>query len=166
LALALAIFTAAAAEVDFYAGKNIQLLIGFSGGGCYEAYARLLAPISADIINVTLQIGLSRDKSLPHLPLIMELTQDARSKAALKVIVARQSMARPFAAPPGIPVQRARRLQSAFAATTRDPQFLADASSLNLEVEPVDGADVEMLLKELYSTPAEVLKLAGELVRD
>ena len=99
-ALALAIFTAAAAEVDFYAGKNIQLLIGFSGGG-YKAYARLLAPISADIINVTLQIGLSRDKSLPHLPLIMELTQDARSKAALKVIVVRQSMARPFAAPPG-----------------------------------------------------------------
>ena len=34
---------AVAAETNFYAGKAIQLLIGFSTGGGYDAYGRLLA---------------------------------------------------------------------------------------------------------------------------
>ena len=28
---------------DFYKGKNVELLIGYSGGGGYDVYARLLA---------------------------------------------------------------------------------------------------------------------------
>jgi tripartite-type tricarboxylate transporter receptor subunit TctC len=34
---------AAAAETDFYAGKTVQVLIGFSSGGGYDIYARTLA---------------------------------------------------------------------------------------------------------------------------
>src|SRR5436190_7623799 len=45
LPAALAIVTAmpAAAAENFYAGKTIQLLIGFSAGGGYDIYARTLA---------------------------------------------------------------------------------------------------------------------------
>ena len=46
ICLALAILTAApaaAAETDFYAGKTIQVLIGFSAGGGYDIYGRTLA---------------------------------------------------------------------------------------------------------------------------
>src|SRR5690242_15735143 len=47
LILAAAISAAAAAPVtaqtDFYAGKSIQLLIGFSAGGGYDVYGRTLA---------------------------------------------------------------------------------------------------------------------------
>src|SRR6266852_577832 len=34
---------AAAGAADFYAGKSIQLLVGFSSGGGYDIYARTLA---------------------------------------------------------------------------------------------------------------------------
>src|SRR5262245_25289907 len=43
LTAALLAAPAAAAEPDFYAGKTIQLLIGFSAGGGYDIYARTLA---------------------------------------------------------------------------------------------------------------------------
>ena len=46
ICLALAILTsapAAAAETDFYSGKTIQVLIGFSAGGGYDIYGRTLA---------------------------------------------------------------------------------------------------------------------------
>jgi hypothetical protein len=33
-------------------------------------------------------------------------------------------------------------------------------------VEPVSGAEVEALLQEVYASPAEVVKLATELVRE
>src|SRR6266852_2452676 len=42
LALPAAVPTVAA-DADFYAGKNIQLLVGFSAGGGYDIYARTLA---------------------------------------------------------------------------------------------------------------------------
>jgi hypothetical protein len=76
---------------------------------------------------VTLQIGLHKDKALPDVPLVMDLTDDAQKKAALKLIVSRQIIARPFAAPPGVPADQARVLRSAFEAATKDPEFLAEA---------------------------------------
>jgi hypothetical protein len=33
-------------------------------------------------------------------------------------------------------------------------------------VEPVSGTEVEALLKEIYASPPEVVKLATELVRE
>jgi hypothetical protein len=47
-----------------------------------------------------------------------------------------------------------------------DPEFRAEARELNLDVEPVSGAEVEALLREAYASPPEVVKLATELVRD
>ena len=96
----------------------------------------------------------------------MDLTDDALKKAALKLIVSRQTIARPFAAPPGVPAERARLLRAAFDVTMQDAEFLDDARRLNLDVDPVGGAEVETLLKEIYASPREVVKLATELVRD
>ena len=139
-------------------------------GRCGWSWTSLLSRSKALLdnkqIDITLQIGLHKDKALPDVPLIMDLTDDALKKAALRLIVSRQSIARPFAAPPGIPAERARLLRAAFDATMKDPEFRAEAAKLNLDVEPVSGAEVEALLQEAYASPAEVVKLATELVRE
>ena len=139
-------------------------------GRCGWSWTSLLSRSKALLdnqrIDITLQIGLQKDKALPDVPLIMDLTSDALKKAALKLIVSRQSIARPFAAPPGIPAERARLLRAAFDATMNDPEFRAEASKLNLDVEPVSGAEVEALLKEIYAAPPDVVRLATELVRE
>ena len=49
-------------------------------------------------------------------------------------------MARPFAAPPGIPRDRAAALIAAFDATMKDPDYLADAKKSRIDVNPVSGA--------------------------
>jgi tripartite-type tricarboxylate transporter receptor subunit TctC len=139
-------------------------------GRCGWSWTSLLsrnkALLDANAIDLTLQIGLEKDKALPDVPLIMELTDDPLKRAALKLIVSRQTMARPFAAPPGVPDDRAQLLRAAFDATMRDSEFLDEARSLNLDVAPVGGVDVAALLKEAYASPREVVKLAAELVRD
>ena len=86
---------------------------------------------------MTLQIGLQKDKALAEVPLIMDLTDDPLKKAALKLIVSRQSIARPFAAPPGVPEERARQLRQAFDATMKDAEFLDEARNLSLDIAPV-----------------------------
>ncbi len=139
-------------------------------GRCGWSWTSLLSRSKALIdnkqIDLTLQIGLQKEKALPEVPLIMDLTDEPLKKAALKLIVSRQIIARPFAAPPGVPDERARALRAAFDATMRDAEFLGEAKALNLDVAPVGGAEVEALLKEIYASPSEVVKLATELVRE
>jgi hypothetical protein len=50
-------------------------------------------------------------------------------------------MGRPFAAPPGVPAERIALLRQAFDATLRDPQFLADAKKLQMEIDPLKGEE-------------------------
>ena len=68
--------------------------------------------------------------------------------------------------PPGVPAERALALRRAFDATMRDADFLEDARRLSLDVAPVDGAEIEALLKESYAAPRAVVKLATKLLRD
>jgi hypothetical protein len=65
-------------------------------------------------------------------------------------------MARPFAAPPGVPADRARALQDAFLATHRDPQFLAEAARIGLDISPVDANGVARGIERMAQAPPAV----------
>ena len=111
-------------------------------------------------INIPVQLALHKHEDLPDVPVIVDLTKDPQKLAALKLIFARQTMARPYVAPPGIPAERAGALRKAFDETMKDPEFVAEAQKTDLEVHPVSGAEIDKLLAELYATPQDVVKLA------
>jgi tripartite-type tricarboxylate transporter receptor subunit TctC len=140
-------------------------------GRCGWSWTSLLsrnkAMLTSNEINLTLQVALTKDDDpyLAGVPLIMDLTGDAAKRAALKLIVSRQSIARPFATPPGVPPARLAMLRDAFEATMKDPDFRAEARKLDLEVRPVTGAAVETLIKEVYASPPEAIKLATEAMQ-
>jgi tripartite-type tricarboxylate transporter receptor subunit TctC len=75
-------------------------------------------------------------------------------------------MARPFAAPPGIPADRKAALVAAFEATAKDPELLAEAQKLNLDVNPVSGGQLDALLADAYATPKEVIAKAAKAMSD
>jgi tripartite-type tricarboxylate transporter receptor subunit TctC len=139
-------------------------------GRCGWSWTSLLARnrdmLAGKRITVPLQIALQRHEDLPDIPTIMELPGDPRRDAALKLIVSRQAMARPFAAPPGVAPERIEALRSAFDATMRDPDFLAEMRGLGLEVRPVGGAEVQSLMRDIHASPPDVLKLAREILVD
>jgi tripartite-type tricarboxylate transporter receptor subunit TctC len=74
-------------------------------------------------------------------------------------------MGRPYLAPPGVPPERAAALRKAFMDTMKDPEFLSDAEKSQLEINPVSGADVEQLVKELYQTPKPLADKAADFIR-
>jgi len=116
-------------------------------------------------INVALELGVEKALDLPGVPLLGDLAQDAKQKAALKLIFSRLTMARPFAAPPNLPAERAKALRDAFDATMKDPAFLAEMKRLALDVRPQTGVKVEQLVREAYAYPADVVKLASDAIR-
>jgi hypothetical protein len=116
-------------------------------------------------VTVALQLGVDKNLDLPGVPLIGDLAAGPKDRAALKLIFSRLTIARPFAAPPGLTPERAKTLREAFDATMKDPQFVAEMQKLALEVRPQPGAEVEQLVREVYTYPAEIVKIAADAIK-
>lgn len=108
------------------------------------------------------QMGLEKHPDLPDVPLILDYAKNDEDKKALELILASQYLGRPFLAPPGIPADRAKALQDAFAATMADKGFLADAQKGGVEVSLVTGQETADLMKKLYGSPKNVIARATE----
>src|SRR5215467_15983427 len=103
-------------------------------------------------IRVVLQLSDKRIAELADVPTALDVAASPEQRGVLQLIVARQTMARPFAAPPGIPPERLAALRSAFDATMQDPEFLADANRQGLDVRPMTGVAADALIAEIYAT--------------
>ena len=116
--------------------------------------------------NILVQAGIKKQPELPDVPSASELAREPNQLQILKLLLIGQAMARPFAAPPGIPAGRRAALIAAFERTTADPEFLAEAERLNFEVNPVTAEKLDALLAEAYATPKDVIAKAAKAVSD
>jgi hypothetical protein len=66
------------------------------------------------------------------------------------------TMAWPFAAPPGVPEDRALALQAAFAAAHRDRKYLAEAAALDIPIHVVSAVDIYRAIDKLSGAPPEL----------
>jgi tripartite-type tricarboxylate transporter receptor subunit TctC len=116
-------------------------------------------------ITVLVQLSLSKHPDLANVPLVEDLAKTEEQRQILKLIFARQTMGRPFVAPPSLSTDRVAALRKAFMDTMNDEDFLADAEKAQLEINPVDGERVQALVEEVYRTPPEVAKKAAALLQ-
>ena len=98
-------------------------------------------------------------------PSIFSLVKTPEQKQALEYLYAGQGIGRPFVAPPEMPADRVKMLRDAFAATMKDPEFLADAKKGKLDVNPTDGAELEALIKRIYTTPKHLVEQVATLIK-
>lgn len=98
------------------------------------------------------------------MPLITELAKTERQRLMLDLILSTQTMARPFAAPPGVPAERVSALRKAFIDATRDAEFLAAAKTQQLEVSPVSGEQIQDILALISKTPKDVIRALRDIV--
>lgn len=108
----------------------------------------------------------TRHPDLPEVPTGRELVSDPASVALIEFAELPFQMALPLVAPPGVPADRAKALQAAFIEMTKDKAFIEEATRLGLDISPITGDEVRMLLKRSAATPKDVIdrykKLAGE----
>ena len=116
--------------------------------------------------NVLLQFARkSRHPELPEAPTARELAPDENARALIAFAEAPLlAMARPFAAPPDVPADRAKALQDAFMAVHRDPQFLAEAAKIGLEISPIGAGEMTRAIDGLVQAPPAVLAYMRKLM--
>jgi len=118
-------------------------------------------------INLLVVFALQRAPDIgSDVPLILDKAQSDEQRQILRVHLAGQAFGRPFFAAQGIPEDRKAALRAAFDATMKDPEFIAEAEKLRLEVSPMTGAEIERVLGEVYALPKDLIDKAKAAIRN
>jgi len=115
-------------------------------------------------LNILMVMSSARHEELHDIPAVIEKAKNERERQIINLVVSRQTIARPFAAPPALPPARRDALRKGFDATMKDPRYIAEAKSLSLDVAPVTGAEIEKLIQTLYATPKDVVEQARAVI--
>jgi len=111
------------------------------------------------------QAALQKDPRYPEVPNLLEFAKTPADRRALEFTFAPLQLGRPIAAPPGIPLDRIALLRRAFDETLKDPEFLADAEKLKMDIMPLDAATVAAKVHQLYETPKEVVERIASILK-
>jgi tripartite-type tricarboxylate transporter receptor subunit TctC len=111
------------------------------------------------VISILFQYGAAPHPELKDVPFAMDLVENADDRQLLAAASAPLGFGRPYAAPPGVPADRIAALRSAFAATFKDPQFLADCAKQGIDCDDSrTGAQMDADIRAAYAIPADIRK--------
>src|SRR5450631_42860 len=118
-------------------------------------------------MQVLLQFArVARHPQFPDVPTARELARDDRARALIALAELPYRLSRPFAAPPGLPPDRAKALQAAFLAVHQDPQYLDEAQRLKLDISPIGGDEVLAAINGIAGAPPDLLDYMKKLLSD
>ena len=117
-------------------------------------------------ISLLYQMGLKRHPDIPaEVPLSLDLTRTPLERQMLELKFSAYDVGYAFMAPPETPPDRVAALRAAMTAAVNDPAFRADALREKIEVDPVAGAEVEMIIRNAYAAPPDVLARLNEAIK-
>ena len=92
-----------------------------------------------------------RHPELPHVPTAYELAKTNEAKTMIQALAAVHGATnRVYVLPPGSPKERVNLLRKAFAKTMKDPELLAEAKKAQLDINPLDGEELERHIRALF----------------
>ena len=153
-------------------GTKFQLVTGYKGGNdvnlalergeiqgrCGFSWSSIVSTkpqwLKDKFVTILVQMSLAKHPDIPKdVPLIMDYAKTDEQRQLFEVIFSRQTMGRPFTAPPGVPAERVAALRTAFDKTMADPAFKADADKAKQELNPKSGADIQKIIAKIFTTP-------------
>ena len=145
-------------------GLNLKLITGYKGSEEMElafergeidahttAYSSILQRhpdwFKTGFVRTMLQFArIDRLAPLKDVPTARELAQTPSDRALIEFAELPLLMARPLAAPAGVPVERVQLLRDAFAKVMANPDHKAESARLNLELAPKSGEEVQAII--------------------
>ena len=108
-------------------------------------------------VKLLLQYGAKPRPELPDVPYAQALPMSAADKVLFGVSMAPLALGYPYMVGPGVPAERTATLQRALTDTFADTEFIADAKSQGLEVDPVTAADMRKTVADAYGAPKSII---------
>jgi tripartite-type tricarboxylate transporter receptor subunit TctC len=103
-------------------------------------------------------LTLRKNRELPELPLITDFAREGIDRQILELILYGGLWGRPFALPPDVPADRVAALRTAFNAMMIDAAFIAEAQKLDLDLDTMDGPQIDAILAKAYASPPALIE--------
>ncbi|HTK12168.1 MAG TPA: hypothetical protein VL402_00055 [Xanthobacteraceae bacterium] len=134
---------------------EVNGICGWSWDGARVVAKDMLAK---KVANIVVDIAIQPQDELKKLgvPFLMDLLPEGEPKEVFKTILTTQVYNRPFAVPPGVPEDRTTLLREAFAATLKDPEVLAEAEKVGLDIQYLPPQRVIELINLALNTPPNI----------
>lgn len=117
-------------------------------------------------LTVLLQHAPKAHPELANVPLDISYARNEEGRKLIRAIVHTVGpTARPYVVPPGTPKDRVQLLRRAFMDTMKDAEFLADTAKAKLDINPLDGAELERNVREVFNLDPALLPRAKELLK-
>ena len=99
---------------------------------------------------------------VPH---VWKYVKTDGNRNIVEMIIGQPVFQRSYIAPPGVAPEALGILRTAFAATMQDPQYLADADKMRIDISPLPGAQVQEIVQKLHATPKAIVEKARAAIR-
>ncbi|HEX2929347.1 MAG TPA: tripartite tricarboxylate transporter substrate-binding protein, partial [Candidatus Binatia bacterium] len=107
-----------------------------------------------------LQSGRKRDARAPDAPTMYEILEEYKvadnKRRVAQALLSGGEFGRPVLVTPGTPLDRVKILRESFRNVLKDPELLAEAKKMRMDVEYTSGEELEKLLKEVLGQPPDV----------
>ena len=113
---------------------------------------------------VLLHFGTERIKSIAEVPTAIELATDEDTKLMLLIYATKFKTTYPMLLPPGVPYDRIAALREAFDASMKDPAMIAEAAKFGIEIDPLGGAAIAQLMRDVDAAPKPVIERLRKLI--
>jgi len=102
------------------------------------------------------------DLNTMGVPLSVQFAKTDEERQVLELIQSQSTFGRPYILPPGVPAERVAALRKAFVAALRDPALLAEAKKMELDLDDMNGEDLQALVAKLYALPPNIIARAKQ----
>lgn len=159
--------------LNAFLGTKIKVVMGYKGGEAInlamergEVHGRASSAWSAwksvrpDWVRDKKMVPLVQiahkpvdDPQLRGVPLLIDLVKESDrqlARAYTSVVV----LGRPMLMGPDVPADRVAAVRKAYGAMLKDPAFLAEARKQRVDLNPIEGEDLQKMVGEIFALPA------------
>jgi hypothetical protein len=102
------------------------------------------------------------DLNKQGVPRTIDFATTPEQRAIMELVYQESTLGRPYIMPPGVPAERVAAIQQAFLDTFADPDLLAEAHKISLDINAISGAAVEAVIAKMFAAPPELIQKARE----
>jgi tripartite-type tricarboxylate transporter receptor subunit TctC len=121
---------------------------------------------SGFFFKMILQLSGKAQPALAGVPHVDSFARTVDDQQVFGLIFGAYALGRIYGSSPGVPVERREALRTAFIATMKDPQFLEEARKIQIDVNPITGAEVEAFIARVAGASPAVIERAKQATRN
>lgn len=119
--------------------------------------------LSKKLFHPIVQWGTGREEGWQDVPTAVDLAKTEVDKKAMDIASSGPRIGFSYFMPPEVPPQRVKALRTAFNAMIKSEPFLADVKKLKMPIRPATGEEIEQIVADVMTAPANVIDRLKEL---